>query len=77
MGGVQFQIGIKRNPMKYSYSYVWLFRLMEQKQITHLQLGTFLNYVARRRDGLSACAAKQRITGGPSRVRLSLTANPR
>lgn len=38
---MQFQIGIKSDPVEYRYSYEWLFRLMEQEQITHLQLGTF------------------------------------
>jgi len=41
LGGVQFQIGIKSDPVEYRYSYEWLFRLMEQEQVTHLQLGTF------------------------------------
>ena len=39
--GMQFQIGIKSDPVEYRYSYEWLFRLMEQEQVTHLQLGTF------------------------------------
>ena len=39
--GVHFQIGIKSDPVEYRYSYEWLFRLMEQEQISHLQLGTF------------------------------------
>lgn len=38
---MRFQIGIKSDPVEYRYSYEWLFRLMEQEQITHLQLGTF------------------------------------
>lgn len=38
---MQLQIGIKSDPVEYRYSYEWLFRLMEQEQITHLQLGTF------------------------------------
>lgn len=38
---MRFQIGIKSDPVEYRNSYEWLFRLMEQEQITHLQLGTF------------------------------------
>jgi len=38
---VQLHLGIKSDPVEYRYSYEWLFRLMEQEQITHLQLGTF------------------------------------
>ena len=38
---MQFQIGIKSDPVEYRYSYEWLFRLMEREQISHLQLGTF------------------------------------
>ena len=38
---MHFQIGIKSDPVEYRYSYEWLFRLMEQEQISHLQLGTF------------------------------------
>ncbi|MEI6175882.1 MAG: ribulose-phosphate 3-epimerase [Verrucomicrobiota bacterium] len=38
---MQFEIGIKSDPVEYRYSYEWLFRLMEQEQISHLQLGTF------------------------------------
>jgi ribulose-phosphate 3-epimerase len=38
---MQLQLGIKSDPVEYRYSYDWLFRLMEQEQITHLQLGTF------------------------------------
>ncbi|KAB2642193.1 MAG: ribulose-phosphate 3-epimerase [Verrucomicrobia bacterium] len=38
---MQLHLGIKSDPVEYRYSYEWLFRLMEQEQITHLQLGTF------------------------------------
>ncbi len=39
--GMQLHLGIKSDPVEYRYSYEWLFRLMEQEQISHLQLGTF------------------------------------
>jgi ribulose-phosphate 3-epimerase len=38
---MQLQLGLKSDPVEYRYSYEWLFRLMEQEQISHLQLGTF------------------------------------
>lgn len=38
---MKLQLGIKSDPIEYRYSYEWLFRLMEQEQVTNLQLGTF------------------------------------
>lgn len=38
---MKLQLGIKSDPIETRYSYEWLFRLMEQEQVEHLQLGTF------------------------------------
>jgi len=38
---MKLQLGIKSDPVEYRYSYEWLFRIMEQEKIRHLQLGTF------------------------------------
>lgn len=38
---MKLQLGIKSDPVEYRYSYEWLFRIMEQENIKHLQLGTF------------------------------------
>jgi hypothetical protein len=40
-GGMKIELGIKSDPVEYRYSYEWLFRIMEQENVTHLQLGTF------------------------------------
>ena len=40
-GKVQFELGLKTDPILYRYSYPWLFRLMAQEGVRHAQLGTF------------------------------------
>lgn len=35
------EVGIKTDPIEYRYSYPWLFRLLAEEGITHLQIGTF------------------------------------
>ena len=43
-GGVralQLRLGLKADPIEYRYSYEWLFRLMAEEGVQHLQLGTF------------------------------------
>lgn len=35
------RLGIKSDPIEYRYSYPWLFRLMAEEGVAHLQLGTF------------------------------------
>ena len=38
---MRFQLGVKSDPILYRYSYPWLFRLMADAGVRHLQLGTF------------------------------------
>lgn len=38
---MQFHLGVKSDPILYRYSYPWLFRLMADLGVRHLQLGTF------------------------------------
>ena len=37
----QIEIGVKSDPIEYRYTYEWLFRIMADEGIRHLQLGTF------------------------------------
>ena len=41
MRQIHFQLGVKSDPILYRYSYPWLFRLMAEEGVHHLQLGTF------------------------------------
>lgn len=41
---MKLELGIKSDPVETRYSYEWLFRIMEQENITHLQLGTFFEF---------------------------------
>jgi ribulose-phosphate 3-epimerase len=41
MQPLSFQLGVKSDPILYRYSYPWLFRLMAEEGVHHLQLGTF------------------------------------
>ncbi|MDR3708783.1 MAG: ribulose-phosphate 3-epimerase [Capsulimonadaceae bacterium] len=36
-----FQLGVKTDPILYRYSYEWLFKLLQEEDIHHIQLGTF------------------------------------
>lgn len=38
---LNLQVGLKSDPVEYRYSYEWLFRLMAEEDVRHLQLGTF------------------------------------
>ncbi len=38
---LQIEIGVKSDPIEYRYSYEWLFRIMADEGVRHLQLGTF------------------------------------
>ena len=38
---VQIEIGVKSDPIEYRYTYEWLFRIMAEEGVRHLQLGTF------------------------------------
>lgn len=38
---LQLHVGVKSDPIEYRYSYPWLFRLMAECQVRHLQLGSF------------------------------------
>lgn len=38
----QFVLGVKTDPILYRYSYDWLFRLLAEEGVHHVQLGTFL-----------------------------------
>lgn len=35
------EIGVKTDPIEYRYSYPWLFRLLAEEGVRHLQIGTF------------------------------------
>ena len=35
------QLGVKTDPIEYRYSYEWLFRLLAEEGVPHVQLGTF------------------------------------
>jgi ribulose-phosphate 3-epimerase len=39
-GPVQLQLGVKTDPINYRYSHPWLFRLLAEEGVTHVQLGT-------------------------------------
>lgn len=39
--GLTFTLGVKSDPIEYRYSYPWLFRLMAEEDVEHVQLGTF------------------------------------
>ncbi|MGD0093310.1 MAG: ribulose-phosphate 3-epimerase [Planctomycetota bacterium] len=41
MRALQLCLGLKADPIEYRYSYEWLFRLMAEEGVRHLQLGTF------------------------------------
>ena len=41
MSGLTLQLGVKTDPVEYRYSYEWLFRLLAEEGIGHVQLGTF------------------------------------
>ena len=38
---LQLQLGVKTDPIEYRYSFDWLFRLMAEEDVRHVQLGTF------------------------------------
>ena len=38
---LQLHLGVKTDPIEYRYSYDWLFRLMADEDVRHVQLGTF------------------------------------
>ncbi|MBI5091724.1 MAG: hypothetical protein HZB26_04675 [Candidatus Hydrogenedentes bacterium] len=38
---LRLTLGVKADPIEYRYSYAWLFRIMADEGIHHLQLGTF------------------------------------
>jgi sugar phosphate isomerase/epimerase len=37
-------VGVKTDPIEYRFSYEWLFRLMAEEDIHHVQLGTFFEF---------------------------------
>jgi ribulose-phosphate 3-epimerase len=39
---VNFDIGVKSDPIEYRFSYEWLFDIMMQEDLSYLQLGSFL-----------------------------------
>ena len=41
MDPLRLEIGLKTDPVEYRYSYDWLFRLLAQEGVKHVQLGTF------------------------------------
>ena len=42
MPELNFQVGIKADPIEYRYSYEWLFCLLAEEGIHHVQLGSFV-----------------------------------
>ncbi|MCP4168224.1 MAG: hypothetical protein GY759_20355 [Chloroflexi bacterium] len=42
MNGLRFHLGVKADPIENRYSYEWLFRLLADEDIHHLQLGSFV-----------------------------------
>ena len=38
---LELQLGVKTDPIEYRYSYDWLFRLMADEDVRHVQIGTF------------------------------------
>jgi ribulose-phosphate 3-epimerase len=41
LGDFTLQLGVKTDPVEYRFSYEWLFRLLVEEGIRHVQLGTF------------------------------------
>lgn len=41
MGSLSLQLGVKTDPVAYRFSYQWLFRLLAEEGVRHVQLGTF------------------------------------
>ncbi len=41
MGDLTLQLGVKTDPTQYRFSYEWLFRLLADEGVGHVQLGTF------------------------------------
>lgn len=41
MSPLRLHVGVKSDPIEYRYTYRWLFRLMRECGVRHLQLGTF------------------------------------
>jgi ribulose-phosphate 3-epimerase len=40
-GTLQLEVGVKTDPIEYRYSFDWLFRILAEEKIRHVQLGTF------------------------------------
>jgi ribulose-phosphate 3-epimerase len=38
---VRIEVGVKSDPIEYRYSYAWLFRIMADMGVRHLQIGSF------------------------------------
>lgn len=38
---LHIEIGVKTDPIEYRYSYPWLFRLLAEEDVRHVQIGTF------------------------------------
>jgi len=38
---LSLQLGVKTDPIEYRYSYEWLFRILADEGVPHVQLGTF------------------------------------
>ena len=43
-GQLRFELGLKTDPVLYRYSYDWLFRLLAEEGVRHVQLGTFFEF---------------------------------
>ena len=46
MSELSLELGVKADPIEYRYSYPWLFRIMADEGVRHLQLGTFFEMFA-------------------------------
>ncbi len=43
---LSIEIGVKTDPIEYRYSYPWLFRLLAEEGVKHVQIGTFFEMYA-------------------------------
>jgi hypothetical protein len=44
LADLTLQLGVKTDPTQYRFSYEWLFRLLAEEGIGHVQLGTFFEF---------------------------------
>lgn len=67
MSGLQLELGVKSDPIEYRYSFPWLFKLLAEEGIRHVQFGSFFEAYQLPDDffrELRGQAAEQRVTIG-------------